>query len=51
MRHQSQPAAKENTQGRHYSAKSGSRAVQPLDLTRLANRKIVKITLELRKLG
>jgi hypothetical protein len=26
MRHQSEPAAKENSQGRHYTRKSGSRA-------------------------
>jgi hypothetical protein len=51
MRHQSQPAAKEKTQGRHYTRKSGAQTVQPFDLTRLTNRKIVKITLQLRKLG
>jgi hypothetical protein len=51
MRHQTQLRAKENTQGRHYTRKSGLRTVQPLDLTRLRNPKIVKITLELRKLG
>jgi hypothetical protein len=51
MRNQSQPAGKENTQGRHYMRKSGLRTAQPLDLTRMPNRKIVKTTLQLRKLG
>jgi hypothetical protein len=45
MRHESQPAAKESTQGRHYTRKSGSRADQPFELTRFTNHRIVKITL------
>ena len=51
MRHQSESVEKENTQGRHYTRKSGSRTIQPFDPTRVTNRKIAKTTPELLKLG
>jgi hypothetical protein len=51
MRHQSEPEAKENTQGRHDTPKSASRAAQALDLTRIRTREIAKTALQLLKLG
>jgi hypothetical protein len=51
MRHQTTLAAKENTQGRHYTLKSLVRAAQPLDSTHTGSRKIAKTTPQLRKLG
>jgi hypothetical protein len=51
MRHQNSSAAKENTQGRHYTLKSPSRIIQPFDPTRTASREIAKNTPQLRKLG
>jgi hypothetical protein len=51
MRHQTTSAAKENTQGRHYTLKSLLRAAQPLDSTHTGSRKIAKTTPQLRKLG
>jgi hypothetical protein len=51
MRYQNYSAAKENTQGRHYTLKSPSRTVQPFDPTRITSRKTAKTTPQLRKLG
>jgi hypothetical protein len=51
MRHQNDLAAKENTQGRHYMPKSSSQTAQPFDPTRVASRKIAKITPKLLKFG
>ena len=51
MRHQTTSAAKENTQGRHYTLKSLFRVAQPLDQTHTSSRKIAKTTPQLRKLG
>jgi len=51
MRHQTTLAAKENTQGRHYTLKSLVRAAQPLDSIHTGSRKIAKTTPQLRKLG
>jgi hypothetical protein len=51
MRHENQLPAKENTQGRHYTPKSPSRAAQPIDPTRITSCEFAKISLQLRKLG
>jgi hypothetical protein len=51
MRHQNRSAAKENPQGRHYTLKSPSRIVQPIDPTRTTSREIAKTTPQLLKFG